>query len=126
MKDINVGFVTDSGQTLGIQLPQNYKDQTILALGAAYQTGNWTLRGGVRLATQALRSETLFAVIPATPRKHVSAGFSYAFSKENRIDFAYSHALEESMDNASLPNTANPIQTTHSQNNLTLGYTHRF
>lgn len=126
MKDINVGFVTDSGQTLDIQLPQNYKDQTILALGAAYQTGNWTLRGGVRLATQALRSETLFAVIPATPRKHISAGFSYAFSKLSSLDFAYSHALEESMDNASLPNTADPIQTTHSQNNLTLGYTHRF
>ncbi len=126
MKDINVGFVSDSGQTLDIQLPQNHKDQTILALGAAYQTGNWTLRGGVRLATQALRSETLFAVIPATPRKHISAGFSYAFSKVSSLDFAYSHALKESMGNASLPNTANPIQTTHSQNNLILGYTYRF
>lgn len=126
MKDINVGFVTDSGQTLDIQLPQNYKDQTILALGVAYQAGNWTLRGGARLATQALRSETLLAVIPATPRKHISAGFSYAFSKENSLDFAYSHAFEESMANASLPNAADPILTTHSQNNLTIGYTHRF
>ncbi|MDI1246029.1 MAG: outer membrane protein transport protein [Rhodoferax sp.] len=126
MKDINVGFVTDGGQTLDIKLPQNYKDQTILAFGVAYQTGNWTLRGGARLATQALRSETLFAVIPATPRKHISAGFSYAFSKVNGIDFAYSHALEESMGNASLPNTADQIQTTHSQNNMTIGYTHRF
>jgi len=126
MKDINVGFVTDSGQTLDIQLPQNYQDQTILAFGIAYQTGNWTLRGGARLATQALRSETLLAVIPATPRKHISAGFSYAFSKENSLDFAYSHAFEESMTNASLPNTADPILTTHSQNNVTVGYTHRF
>jgi long-chain fatty acid transport protein len=126
MKDINVGFVTDSGQTLDIQLPQNYQDQTILAVGVAYQTGNWTLRGGARLATQALRSETLLAVIPATPRKHVSAGFSYAFSKENSLDFAYSHAFEESMANASLPNAADPILTTHSQNNVTIGYTHKF
>lgn len=126
MKDINVGFVTDGGQTLNIQLPQNYKDQTILALGVAYQTGNWTLRSGARLATQALRSETLFAVIPATPRKHISAGFSYTFSKTSSVDFAYSHAFEETMSNASLPNTADPIQTTHSQNNATIGYTHRF
>lgn len=126
MKDISVGFVTDSGQTLDIQLPQNYKDQTILAFGVAYQTGNWTLRSGARLATQALRSETLLAVIPATPRKHISAGFSYAFSKDDSVDFAYSHAFEESMSNASLPNTADPIQTTHSQNNATIGYTHRF
>ncbi|NMM14503.1 MAG: aromatic hydrocarbon degradation protein [Rhodoferax sp.] len=126
MKDISVGFVTDSGQTLDIQLPQNYKDQTILAFGVAYQTGNWTLRSGARLATQALRSETLLAVIPATPRKHISAGFSYAFSKDDSVDFAYFHAFEESMSNASLPNTADPIQTTHSQNNATIGYTHRF
>jgi long-chain fatty acid transport protein len=126
MKDISVGFVTDSGQTLDIQLPQNYKDQTILAFGVAYQTGNWTLRSGARLATQALRSETLLAVIPATPRKHISAGFSYAFSKDDSVDFAYSHAFEESMGNASLPNTADPIQTTHSQNNATIGYMHRF
>jgi long-chain fatty acid transport protein len=126
MKDINVGFVTDGGQTLDIQLPQNYQDQTILALGVAYQTGHWTWRGGARLATQALRSETLLAVIPATPRKHISAGFSYAFSKENSLDFAYSHAFEESMANASLPNAADPILTTHSQNNVTIGYTHRF
>jgi long-chain fatty acid transport protein len=126
MKNINVGFVTDSGQTLDIQLPQNYQDQTILAFGVAYQTGDWTLRGGARLATQALRSETLLAVIPATPKKHISAGFAYAFSKENSLDLAYSHAFEESMANASLPNTADPILTTHSQNNLTIGYTHRF
>ena len=126
MKDINVGFVTDGGQTLDIQLPQNYKDQTILAFGVAYQTGNWTLRGGARLATQALRSETLFAVIPATPKKHISAGFSYAFSKADGVDFAYSHAFEETMSNSSSPNTADPIQTMHSQNNATIGYTHRF
>lgn len=126
MKDLNVGFVADNGQTLDIQLPQNYKNQTILALGVAYQTGPWTLRGGARLASQALRSETLLSVIPATPTKHVSAGFSYAFSRESSLDLAYSHAFEESMGNASLPNTAGPIMTKHSQNSLTLGYTHRF
>jgi len=127
MKDIKVGFEADGGGTLDIQLPQNYKDQTILALGVAYQTGKWTLRGGARLATQALRSETLLAVIPATPRKHVSAGFSYAFSKENSLDVAYSHAFEETMGNpGGTSNSADPIQTAHSQNNVTIGYTHRF
>ncbi len=126
MKDINVGFVSDNGGTLDILLPQNYKNQTILAVGIAYQTGRWTLRGGGRIATQALRSETLLALIPATPRKHISAGFSYAFSKMGSIDFAYSHALKESIGNESLPNTSAPIQVIHSQNNMTIGYTHRF
>lgn len=126
MKDINVSFVSDNGGTLDILLPQNYKNQTILAVGVAYQTGNWTLRGGGRIATQALRPETLLAVIPAIPRKHISAGFSYAFSKMGSIDFAYSHAFKESMENASLPNTSAPIQARHSQNNVTIAYTHRF
>ena len=126
MKDLNVGFAADSGGTIDILLPQNYKNQTILSFGVAYQTGNWTWRGGGRIATQALRSETLLAVIPAIPRKHISVGFSYAFSKENSIDFAYTHAFKESMDNASLPNSSVPIKVSHSQDNMTIGYVHRF
>lgn len=126
MKDLNVGFVADGGGNIDILLPQNDKDQTIVSLGAAYRTGNWTLRGGARIASQALRSDRLFAVIPAIPRKHISAGFSYDFSKDNSVHFAYSHAFKETMDNASLPNTSAPIQTSHSQNNIVIGYTHWF
>lgn len=126
MQDIDVGFVANGGGTLDILLPQNYKDQTILALGTAYRTGNWTLRGGARIASSALRSDLLFAVIPATPKKHISAGVSYDFSKENSVHFAYSHAFKETMANASLPNTSAPIETSHSQDNFILAYTHRF
>lgn len=126
MANIDVGFVANGGGNLNILLPQNYKDQTIMALGAAYQTGNWTLRGGARIASTALRPEWLFAVIPATPRKHVSAGFSYAFSSEDGVHVAYSHAFRESMGNTSLPNTAAPIDTRHAQDNLVLAYTRLF
>jgi len=126
LKDIDVGFVSNSGETLDVRLPQNYKNLTILSVGAAYSTGNWTLRGGGRISNQALRSDTLFAVIPAIPKKHVSAGFSYAFSKKNSVDFAYSHAFKESLGNSSLPNTSAPIQVSHSQHNMTVAYTHRF
>jgi len=127
MKDIKVSFQTDAGGNIDILLPQNYKDQTILALGTAYVLSpEWTLRGGLRIASQALRSETLFAVIPATPTKHVTFGFSYTISKESRIDFAYSHAFEKKMNNENLPNTSDPIQVTHSQDNAVLNYTYRF
>ena len=127
MKDIKVAFVANGGGTLNILLPQDYKDQTILALGAAYQLNDsLTIRGGVRFASQALQSSTLFAVIPATPRKHISAGFGYAFSKQSKLDFAYSHAFKETMDNVSLPNTSAPIQVSHAQNNATLNYSYSF
>lgn len=127
MKDIKVAFVSDSGGTLNIQLPQNYSDQSILALGLAYQmNAQLSLRGGYRMATQALQSASLFAVIPATPRRHMSLGAGYAFSPESRLDVAWSHAFSETMDNSSLPNTSAPISTTHAQDNLTLNYTYRF
>ncbi len=133
MKDIKVAFVADpsavvpSGGTLNILLPQDYKDQTILSLGASYALNDQvTLRGGMRFATQALRSSTLFAVIPATPSKHLSLGFSYKVSPASRIDFAYSHALRETMSNSRLPNTSAPIEVKHAQNNATVNFTYSF
>jgi len=127
MKDIKVAFVADSGADLNIQLPQNYKDQTILALGTSYALSKeWTLRAGARFATQALRGDTLFAVIPATPRKHLSFGFSYAVTPSSKIDFAYSHALRERMSNSGVPNTGDPIEVKHSQDNATVNYTLSF
>jgi len=128
MKDIKVAFVANNGMgDINILLPQDYKDQTILSLGAAYElSDSLTLRGGARFATQALRSSTLFAVIPATPSKHISAGLTYAFSKQSKLDFAYSHAFKEKMDNTSLPNTSAPIEVTHAQNNASLSFRYSF
>lgn len=127
MKDIKVAFEADAGGNLNILLPQDYRDQTIVALGTAYALSpEWTLRAGARFATQALRGDTLFAVIPATPTKHLSLGFSYALSPVSRIDFACSHALQEKLSNNNLPNTSEPIEVKHSQNNATLNYTFSF
>ncbi len=127
MKDIKVAFVADAGGDINILLPQDYKDQTILSLGAAYEVNDsLTVRGGLRFASQALSSSTLFAVIPATPKKHLSAGFTYAFSKQSKLDFAYSHAFKETMDNTSLPNTSAPIEVTHAQNNATINFRYSF
>ncbi len=129
MKDIKVAFVANGvpGGDLSIQLPQNYRDQTILALGTSYVLSpTWTLRAGFRYATQALRGDTLFAVIPATPTKHLSLGFSYTLTPASRIDFAYSHAFREKMDNPGAPNAADPIEVKHSQNNATINYTVSF
>jgi long-chain fatty acid transport protein len=126
MKDINVGFVADAGGTLEVRLPQDYKDQTIFAVGAAYDVGAWTLRAGFRVASQALRSETLFAVVPAIPIQHLSAGFSYRLSPGGVIHFAYAHAFEKTMQNTSLPNTSAPLNVSHSQNNFVIAYEARF
>jgi long-chain fatty acid transport protein len=126
MEDIDLGFVADSGQNIDILLPQNYKDQTTLSLGAAYMIGKWTLRGGVRFASQALRSSTVLAVIPAIPNTFGSLGFSYQWSKASRVDFAWTHSFEETMTNSKLPNTSDPIEVKHSQDSLGFAYTYKF
>jgi long-chain fatty acid transport protein len=127
MKDIKVAFAADIGADINILLPQDYKDQTILSLGTAYDVNeSLTLRGGLRFASQALNSSTLFAVIPATPTKHLSAGLTYSFSKQSKLDFAYSHAFEETMDNTSLPNTSVPIEVKHSQDNASISFRYSF
>jgi long-chain fatty acid transport protein len=125
MKDINVHFVADAG-VLDLRLPQDYKDQTIFAVGAAYTSGPWTYRGGARVASQALRPDLVFAVIPATPRKHLTAGVAYALAPGATIDVAYSHAFRERLDNPGVPNTSAPISVSNRQDNLAISYTHQF
>lgn len=57
MKDIKVAFAADGGPgDLNIRLPQDYRDQTVVAVGGAWRMDErWTWRGGLRVAQQALR-----------------------------------------------------------------------
>jgi long-chain fatty acid transport protein len=127
MKNINVAFEASGGGNLNISLPQDYKNQTIFSIGTAYDVNpDMVLRAGFRVASQALPSSTLFAVIPAIPVMHLSLGASYKFTKQSILDFAYSHAFEETMTNSSLPNTSVPIEVSHSQNNFTISYRYSF
>lgn len=122
-RNIDVSFTADNGAGIAISLPQNYRNQTIVALGTAYEiTPKLTARTGVRLANQALDPQSLFAVIPATPKTHASFGLSYKLSNHSVLDFAYSHAFDAKLTNASLPNTSDPIQSSHTQNNFTVDY----
>jgi len=128
MQDIKVHYTADGGGDLAIQLPQNYRDVTLVNLGAAWRVDKWTLRAGVSHANQAIPGDMMFAVIPATPTDHLTLGFAYDFNKNSTINFAYSHALKKTLSNSSLPNasTAAPISVEHTQDNFVLGYSYRF
>ncbi len=126
MKNVNVGFVADTGANINILLPLNFRDQTALSLGAAYQTGKWTLRMGARFTTQAVPTDTLLAVMPAITTRFGSAGFSYQFSPTSKVDVAWNHSFKKKMDNASLPNTSAPIRVEHAQDDIGLAYTYSF
>jgi long-chain fatty acid transport protein len=126
MKDIDLGFVADAGGSIDILFPLNFKDQTALSFGAAYQTGKWTLRGGGRLTTQALRPDTMLAVMPGITTRFGSAGFSYELSPSSKVDVTWTHSFMKKMDNSSLPNTSQPIRAEHAQDSIGLAYTYSF
>jgi long-chain fatty acid transport protein len=128
MKDLNVGFVDRaSGQNIDIKLPLNYKDINIIKVGAEYKhNGKWTFRGGYSHSDQAVPGSTTYAVVPAYLTDHLTVGASYALSKTSKLDFALSHAFEEKVSNSSQPSTSIPIESSHSQNNIVVGYSYKF
>lgn len=122
LRDIKVGFTSGAGN-VNLRLPQNARNQTIVAIGASYAaTPDLTLRAGYRQATQPFNDEGLLAVIPAVLQKHASLGFSYQISKSGRFDFAYSHAFEANMTNQSAFNTSSPVRSSIAQDNFVLSY----
>ena len=126
LKDIHVGFTSDGGDDLNLVLPQNYKDQTIVAFGSAYSIGDWVLRAGYRHGTEVVPDRDLFVTLPVTPTRILSTGFSYRLSTRSQIDFAYSHNLEIDRSNPQNTNTGNPVRTTESQDNFVLNYALNF
>ena len=126
LKDIKLGFASGMGD-VDLKLPQDAKDQTIMAIGTSYAaTPRLTLRAGYRHATQPFNDEGLLALIPAVLQDHASLGFSYQLSKSGRFDAAYSHAFKESMTNRSAYNTSSPVKSSIAQDNFVLAYNYSF
>lgn len=128
MKDINVTFVqSGTGANLNLSLPQNYRDINVFAIGAEYRyNASLAFRAGFHYAQEAIPNNTLFAVIPAIPTTSLTGGVSYAFGKNDQVDFALSYALQKTLTNASQPNTSVPIKVTHSQLNAAMAWQKRF
>ena len=55
-----------------------------------------------------------------------TSGTTMPLSPSATVDFAWSHAFQENMNNFSQPNTSAPIRVSHAQDNATLVYTYRF
>jgi long-chain fatty acid transport protein len=128
MENIDVAFVHGaSGADINISLPQNYDDINIFTIGAEYRhSPQWSFRAGYSHADNAIPGDMLFAVIPAYLQDHLTGGFTYNFTGQDRVEFALSYAFEKELKNSSQPNTAAPITSSHSQVNAVVSYVHRF
>ncbi|MDX9766711.1 MAG: outer membrane protein transport protein [Ectothiorhodospiraceae bacterium] len=130
MDDFTVTFQADdipqnggfAGAAMDMTLYQDWSDQTVVMLGAAYSPDkHWTIRGGANLSSNPIPDEYMNPLFPAIVENHFSAGVGYAFNKDQALDVSLTYAPEVEATN---PNTG--VTTTHSQTNFQLMYSHRF
>ncbi|MHB1620028.1 MAG: OmpP1/FadL family transporter [Sulfuricella sp.] len=111
-----------NGLPMDVVFYQDWKDQHVLILGAAYRmTDALTLRGGVNMANNPVPDTYLNALFPATIKNHVTAGFGYAINKKSHFDLAFSYAPKVTATSG-----VTGITTSHEQYNGQLVYSYHF
>jgi len=100
---------------------QNWKDQNIIMLGAAYKiTEEFTGRAGLNIANNPIPNKFENPLFPAIEKNHVMLGAGYAISKVSSIDASFTYAPEVKVTNGQ------NVTTTHSQMNEQIMYSYRF
>lgn len=122
MQNFRMQFVAGPGMDLDVTMPQNWKDQTVLAVGAQYKpTPALALRFGVNQASNPVPNNTLNPLFPAIVERHYTLGAGYRFDPANSIAAAVTYAPE-----VSATNSINGITSNHSQMSLRVNYNHTF
>lgn len=112
------------GGNVNFTMPQNWKDQTVVALGGAYQLDDaWTLRAGYNHASNPIPDGTVNPLFPAIVKDHYTAGLGYKVSKSISIDAAISHAPTVTVINTS---GQVPLTISHSQTNYQMLLSYRY
>lgn len=112
------------GGNVNFTMPQNWKDQTVVALGGAYQLDNaLTLRGGYSHASNPIPDGTVNPLFPAIVKNHYTAGFGYKINSSLSMDAAVSHAPTVTVVNTS---GQAPLTISHSQTNYQMMLSYRY
>lgn len=112
--------------SVSFEIPQNWKDQTVLSLGAAWKaTDALTLRAGLNLSDNPVPDQYVHPLFPAIEKNHVTMGFGYQLNKNSAINASFAHAPKVTVTNPGDMNTP-PTTISHSQNNLQFGYSYTF
>ncbi len=107
-----------NGLPMDVVFYQDWKDQHVLILGAAYRmTDALTLRAGLNMANNPVPDTYLNALFPATIKNHITAGSGYAIGKNSNLDLAFSYAAKETATSG-----VTGITTSHEQYNGQLVY----
>ena len=106
---------------------QKWEDQTVLALGGAYNVNEpLSLRAGFNRGKNPVPDTYLNALFPAIIENHVTIGAGYEFSEASRFDVSLTTAFKIEETNPGNGSTLPPVTSGHRQLNWTLMYSHRF
>ena len=131
MDSFRMSFVADAsqvgmaagfaGQSLDVEMFQNWEDQTVINVGGTYKaTSDTTLRAGINTSSNPVPDATLNPLFPATIETHYTLGVGHALDKNSGIDFSLTIAPEVSATGGS------GVTTTHAQTNWQLMYSKKF
>lgn len=110
-----------AGQQLNATLFQDWDDQLVGQIGAAYAaTDRLTLRFGASYSSNPIPDKFLNCLFPATIERHLTAGFGWKIDARSSVDFSFTHGFEVGETNGY------GIGITHAQNNAQLMYSYRF
>jgi long-chain fatty acid transport protein len=114
--------------SVSFEIPQKWKDQTVLNLGVAWAaTEALTLRAGLNLADNPVPDQYVHPLFPAIEKNHLTLGFGYHLSKNDTFNASWSHVPTVTVTNPGNPATGSPpIVITHGQNNLQFNYVRAF
>ncbi len=109
------------GGAVSFGLPQNWKDQTVVNVGAAWKTNEQlTLRAGMNLADNPVPDSLVNPLFPATVKNHFTLGLGYQLSTAGDFNMAVTMAPKVTVT------TPQGIDISHAQTNWQFLYSHRF
>jgi long-chain fatty acid transport protein len=134
MKSFKMNFTADAtqadpmagafglgGQSMDAEMYQNWKDQNVFIIGAAYKfTKEFTGRIGYNYANNPIPDTYLNPLFPAIEKSHITFGGGYMISKASSVDASFTYAPEVSQKNGQ------GVTMKHYQTNAQLMYSYRF
>ncbi len=128
MADFKMNFTVDAnvpgfgGASTDIVMLQEWDDQTVLKLGAAYAVNkDLTVRFGANLASNPVPDKYLNALFPAIIENHYTLGGSYVINDVHVIGASLAIAPEVTQTNS-----LTQVTSTHAQTNLQVMYSYKF
>lgn len=122
MKDFRMRYDSAAmGGSVSFALPQNWSDQTVINLGAAFAISPaLTLRAGLNRADNPIPDAFVHPLFPATEKTHYTLGLGWRPTAAGEFNASLTMAPKSTVTNGQ------GVVVSHKQTNLQLMYSHRF